>query len=310
VLDVSFFSGEGDLDYELTTYLLGGGPDAGALRADPAVLTMHMGETSPATISWSGLTPGSRYFGRVAFGATGATTDLYVTTPGEPPASSDEPAIAVSPDYVRPGRTFTVAGVGLPSRTDYQIALDGTVATTGITGDDGTAARRLTLPDDAADGAHEVTITAGDLQLTGGLVATRLLVHDVFENVEYLADGGASVSAEVMFGGEGVVHTTCTAIRCSRWTRREPPQCDSRPATMWFGRGLRARKARCSRGSGCSPWRRRRRALSRSPATPTMRTLSTSSTTTPSVLSRRRPSGRRRAPARSYSARCGSTSRW
>jgi subtilisin family serine protease len=211
VLDVSFFSGEGDLDYELTSYLLGGDPDEGTLRADPAVLAMHMGETSPATISWSGLTPGSRYFGRVAYGATGATTDLYVTTPGEPPVSSDEPAIVVSPDYVRPGRTFTVAAVGLPARSDYEIALDGTVAATGSTGDDGTAARRLTLPDDAADGAHEVSITAGDVHLTGGLVATRLLVHDVFENVEYLADGGASVSAEVMFGGEGVVHTTVTS---------------------------------------------------------------------------------------------------
>jgi len=162
-------------------------------------------------MSWSGLTPGSRYFGRVAYGATGATTDLYVTTPGEPPVSSDEPAIVVSPDYVRPGRTFTVAAVGLPARSDYEIALDGTVAATGSTGDDGTAARRLTLPDDAADGAHEVSITAGDVHLTGGLVATRLLVHDVFENVEYLADGGASVSAEVMFGGEGVVHTTVTS---------------------------------------------------------------------------------------------------
>ncbi|WP_160150872.1 S8 family serine peptidase [Microbacterium timonense] len=211
VLDVSFFSGDGDLGYELTSYLLGGDPDEGQPRIDPSVMSMRMGETSTAALSWTDLAPGSRYFGRVAYGATGATTDVYVTTPGEVPPAASEPSIDVAPHFVRPGRTFTVSAAGLPTRTAYEIALDGVPVTAGISGDDGTAARRVTLPEDAAEGTHTVTMTVEDVELSGELVATRLLVHDVFENIEYLADGGAEVSGEVMFGGEGVVHVAMTS---------------------------------------------------------------------------------------------------
>lgn len=211
VLDVSFLSGEGELGYELTTYLLGGDPAAGSPHADPAVMALQLGTTSPATISWSGLQPGNRYFGRIQFGATGAATDLYVTTPGDPVAEPAEPALEVSPTFVRPGRTFTVSAAGLPARKEYEITLDGEVVATGTSSSAGAAARRVMLPEDAAAGVHEVTVVGGDVVLRGQVIASAVLVHGVFENVEYLADGGASASAEVMFGGEGVVHTTITS---------------------------------------------------------------------------------------------------
>ena len=211
VLDVSFLSGDDDLDYELTTYLLGGDPDVGEPKIDPTKLNLQLGETSPAKVTWNGLAQGSRYYGRVLFGSTGASTDVYVRTSGEPAAAPGEPALSVSPGYVRPGRTFTVATTGLPANAAYEITLDDATVVRGLTADDGSAARRLTMPEDAAEGTHTVTVSAGRITLAGSLVASHVIVHDVFENVEYLQDGGASVSAEVMFGGAGTVHTTMTS---------------------------------------------------------------------------------------------------
>ncbi|MBW9109495.1 S8 family peptidase [Microbacterium ureisolvens] len=210
VLDVSFFSGEGDLDYDLTSYLLGGDPDLGEPRVDPASLALTMGETSPAKVTWSELPTGTRLYGRVIFGATGAATDLYVRTSGDVEADPVEPAVSIAPGYVRPGRTFTVSAVGMPADAPYEVALDGSVVARGTSSAVGSAARRLSLPEDAADGVHNVTVSAGPVTLTGSLVASRVLLHDVFENIEYLQDGGASVSAEVMFGGAGTVHATIT----------------------------------------------------------------------------------------------------
>lgn len=207
ILEVATLSGEGTIAYDLTSYLVGADAPEGALRADPAELTLHLAETTKLTVSWSGLSDGGRWYGRIIYGDTGAATDLHVTTSGTAPVDDVEPAAEVDPDVVRPGTTFTLRAVGLPAATAYDIELDDAALGAGITGDDGTLARHILLPQDTELGGHEVTVTAGDTTVGAHLTAAALVVHTVFENVSYSPDGGAEAYGEVVFSGDGTVHT-------------------------------------------------------------------------------------------------------
>ena len=206
VVEVTAFSGDGAVPYDLTVYPLGGVPSAGSLTADPSVLSMRLGEPTSVSVSWSGLEPGARYFGRVQFGDTGRITDVIVTTPGDPVVEPTDLALGVEPGYVRPGKLFAAIGEGLAAGAPYSLSFDGEPVATGLAGDDGRVARQLMMPGDAAEGAHALRLESGDRSVDGVVHASALIVFEAYEIVEYGGDGGATAAAEVAFGGTGTVH--------------------------------------------------------------------------------------------------------
>ncbi|WP_208008542.1 S8 family peptidase [Agromyces protaetiae] len=204
VLEVDFFSGEGDLAYDLTAYLVGGDPSVGGFTADPSVLSMRLGEPASVTASWSGLEPGSRYFGRVHVGTGFDTTNVFVTTPGEPtPPDDEEFTLSVAPERVRPGKGFVVEAAGLDPAEPFTVTLDGEPFARGIAGDDGRAGQNPIMPADTAAGVHVVGIDAESGHAEASIEVADFLVVDTYEYVEYLADGTASAAAEVQFSGNG-----------------------------------------------------------------------------------------------------------
>lgn len=205
LLEVDFFAGEGDLDYELTSYFLGGDAHVGDLSADPAVLPMKLGEPASVDVSWSGLAPGSRYLGRVHFGETNRVTNLVVSTPGEPAAGDEDLAVTVAPEWVRPGKGFSVEAVGLAPAAEYSISLDGEPVAVGRAGNGGEVARYLNVPADAAEGPHVVRIESDGEHAEAELHVASLVIHDLWEFVDYAADGTATAGAEITFGGIGPV---------------------------------------------------------------------------------------------------------
>ncbi len=205
VLEIDFFAGEGDLDYELTGYFLGGESHVGALTADPAVLPMKLGEPASVDVSWTGLAAGSRYLGRVHFGETNRVTNIVVSTPGEPAAGDEDLAVMVAPEWVRPGKAFSIEAVGLAPAGEYSISLDGEPVAAGRAGNGGEVARYFTVPADAAEGAHVVRIDADGGHAEAELHVANLVIYDLWEFADYGADGGATAGAEITFGGIGPV---------------------------------------------------------------------------------------------------------
>ena len=84
VLLVDFYSGAGQLDYTLTSYLLDPAAAVGGLTVDPATLSAGLGETATLTASWTGLPYEQTFLGRVVYGDTGQVTYLTVASGEEP----------------------------------------------------------------------------------------------------------------------------------------------------------------------------------------------------------------------------------
>ncbi|MDQ0894907.1 S8 family serine peptidase [Agromyces ramosus] len=205
VVEVDFFAGAGDLDYELIGFFLGGEANVGDFSADPAVLPMRLGEAASVAVSWSGLAPGSRYLGRVHFGDTTRVTNVVVSTPGQPAGGDEELAVTVAPQWVRPGKSFSIEAVGLAPAGDYTISLDGESFAAGRAANDGEVSRYLSVPADAAEGTHLVRIEADGGHAEAELHVANLIIYDLWEFVDYGADGSATAGAEITFGGIGPV---------------------------------------------------------------------------------------------------------
>lgn len=230
VLEVDFFSGEGDLDYDLTAYLLGGEPNRGAMTADPEVLSMHLGEPAAVDVSWAGLAPGSRYYGTARFVDTRALTEVLVTTPGDPVVDDTETSLTVAPGFVRPGKPFAVTTVGLKPGAPYTVTFDDAPFATGVAGDDGTAARQFMMPADAAEGPHTLRLVSGDRSAEGVVNAASLVIFDGYGVVEYAADGSATAAAEFSYGGRGTSHVV---IRSAAGTELLDERIDVDLDPMW-----------------------------------------------------------------------------
>ena len=211
MLEVDFFSGEGDLDYDLTAYLLGGEPHRGDLTADPEVLSMQLGEPASVDVSWAGLASGSRYYGTARFVDTRAVTDVLITTPGDPVVDDAETSLTVAPGFVRPGKPFAVTAVGLEPRAAYTVTFDGAPFATGVVSDDGTAARQFMMPADAAEGPHALRVVSGDRTAEGVVNAASLVVYDAYGVVDYAGDGTATAAVEFSYGGRGTSHVVITS---------------------------------------------------------------------------------------------------
>ncbi|WP_166408965.1 S8 family serine peptidase [Labedella phragmitis] len=210
LLEVDFYAGDGDLDYSLTSYLLGKGTTEGALTATPEKLEMTLGEPASVTATWAGLEPGSHYFGRIGFGNTGHSTNLTVTTPGSPVAPTDELALMLDRPWARAGTDVAAHASGLIPGGVFTLALDGTTVVTGFGSAGGTADRAILLPADLAEGEHVVTVTTADGSVDAALNVSELLVFTMIENTQYAADGAATTGFEVLVAGSGDVHVTLT----------------------------------------------------------------------------------------------------
>jgi len=135
---VEFFSGDGDLPFTLTSFLvppaaaaaagdvttLDVGPVAptGTFTVDPATLTAGPGETVTMTAAWSGLEYEQTYLGRVVYGDTGVETFVTVAAGAEPaptdpgtPAPGDPGAPAPGdPGVPAPGDPGAAPAPGAP----------------------------------------------------------------------------------------------------------------------------------------------------------------------------------------------------
>ena len=98
VLLVDFYSGAGQLDYTLTSYLLDPAAAVGGLTVDPATLSAGLGETATLTASWTGLPYEQTFLGRVVYGDTGQVTYLTVASGEEPePPTPTDPGPGPGP---------------------------------------------------------------------------------------------------------------------------------------------------------------------------------------------------------------------
>lgn len=127
-LRVEFFSGDGDLPFTLTSFLVPPAADAetgtgsddatvqrvdpiaptGTFTVDPATLVAGAGDTVTMTAAWSGLAYDETYLGRVVFGDTGVDTFVTVAA-GPEPEAEPEPGPG-EPEPGEPGAPAPVPG--------------------------------------------------------------------------------------------------------------------------------------------------------------------------------------------------------
>jgi len=210
VLDVDFFSGVGDLDYTLTSYVLGSSTNEGALTVTPETLHTTLGEPATVGVSWSGLEPGMSYFGTVGFGDSGHSTALQIAVPGTvtPPAAS--PSLGFDRDWARPGTSIEADIAGLTPGASYTVSLDGVAPLTGIVGPYGTAERGLQLPAELVEGDYPVTLASGSTSVQSTLHVSELVVFRALENIAFDDAGDATVAMDMEYAGTGELGLTIT----------------------------------------------------------------------------------------------------
>jgi subtilisin family serine protease len=212
ILEVDFYSGQGDLGYTLTNYLLGSTTTEGAFAATPEKLNMTLGEPATVTASWSGLEPGASYFGRVGFGDTGHSTNVTVTTPGAPVQPSGDLAVSVVPEWARAGTDVAMHASGLTPAEPYTITIGGgaDVAVHGLGSAAGRADKAVLLPAGLAEGAYPVTLesAAGTVETT--IHVAKVLVFNTIPLTEYDSDGAATTQLETSYVGTGEVQVSLT----------------------------------------------------------------------------------------------------
>ena len=210
VLDVDFFSGVGDLDYTLTSYVLGSSTNDGALTVTPETLHTTLGEPATVGVSWSGLEAGSSYYGTVGFGDTGHSTALEITVPGTVVPPTAEPSLSFDRDWARPGTSIEADVAGLTPGAAYTVSLDGVAPLTGIAGPYGTAERGLPLPADLAEGDYTVTLSSESVVVHSTLHVSRLVVFRTLENIAFDDAGDATVALDMEYAGTGELGLTLT----------------------------------------------------------------------------------------------------
>ncbi|MFD3457656.1 S8 family serine peptidase [Streptomyces sp. NPDC058691] len=213
-VEVDFFAGTGPLGFTVTSFVLNDKGAEGAFTARPTTASLTIGGTTAVTLSWSGLRDGGVYLGRVAYGDTGRSTYVTVTSdprtgppPGDPGA---RPVVTVKPDYAVPGRPVIVLATGLTPAVDYQIRIKGSgqVLASGRTSDDGGVARSVTLPAKLSAGKQTIEVryagrTAGDT-----FTVSPLVLRDL-EHVDQQAfDGNPLVALSGGVQGKGKVKVT------------------------------------------------------------------------------------------------------
>jgi subtilisin family serine protease len=211
VIEVDAYSGAGDIPFTLTNSVITA-DGVGSLTAEPASVTTRVGVTSTSTISWSGLTDGTDYLGRVEYGDTGLSTVLTITTPGDAvPVPGGEVALSIGADAVRPGSGFSAVGTGLESGAAYEYVLDGTTVLASSRADDaGTASRWLVLPADLSDGEHTVTLRYAGGEVSAKFTVSALVITAVDPWMSIAFDGSPAVSLLTDFSGNGTIQMTVT----------------------------------------------------------------------------------------------------
>ncbi|WP_382308752.1 S8 family serine peptidase [Herbiconiux sp. UC225_62] len=204
---VDFFAGTGDLAYTLTNSVLDPATATGAFAVSPTSLSTVTGEPATVTASWSGLAPGGTYLGRIAYGDTGHSTVVTVTTPGSPdlPPASDEPVASVDPFWIRAGDGTTLSAAGLTPGAAYTVSLDGGAEplTAGIVDDSGSLWRYLLLPGDLALGDHTFTVATADDTIDAGFAVSDIIAQHLDPWVNHDFAGNPTVSLDVTFVGKG-----------------------------------------------------------------------------------------------------------
>jgi len=206
IVEVDYYSGDDELEYDLTSYMLAADSAAGALTADPSTLSMKLGQTASVAVSWTGLDTGAHYLARVAFGTTGGVSMLTVAAGGTPAPVADEPTVSVNPDWSLPERDVAVSAGGLGGGADYTVTIGDLQVATGVASDAGRADRYLRLPAELTAGNYTVRVasTGGSAETT--LHVAPLVVQRIYEVVEYGLDGAATTTMTVDFIGAGTVH--------------------------------------------------------------------------------------------------------
>ncbi|MCS5717225.1 S8 family serine peptidase [Herbiconiux sp. CPCC 205763] len=212
IAEVDFFSGQGDLDYTLTNYFLGSETNEGAFAVTPEKLHMTLGEPAAVTASWNGLEPGASYLGRVGFGDSGRSTNITVTTPGDPVAPTGELAMTVDPQWARAGTDVAVHASGLTPAEPYTITVGGgaDVVVHGLGSAAGRADKAVLLPAGLADGAYPVTLESAAGTVEGTVNVAKLLVYSTFEVTQYDSDGAATTALETSYVGTGEMRVMLT----------------------------------------------------------------------------------------------------
>ncbi|MFB7293650.1 S8 family peptidase [Actinacidiphila glaucinigra] len=152
LVEVDFFAGTGPLGFTVTSFVLGDKSAEGTFTARPTTAVLGIGSTTAVTLTWNGLRGGGMYLGRLAYGDTGRTTYVTVTSDPRtgPPTSTPgaRPVVTVTPDYATPGRPMIVLATGLTPAVDFQIRIKGSgqALASGRTSEDGGVARLVTLP--------------------------------------------------------------------------------------------------------------------------------------------------------------------
>ena len=213
-LTVDLYSGAGDLDFALSSFLLGADTSEGDFTATPPTVSLVTGETSTTELSWTGLDTASVYLGRVGYGDTGVKSLITVTTDGTPadPAEAGDVKLTVAPKFVRPGQFLTVDASGLAGDTDYTISFDGAVLASGTSSLAGKVARGVAVPAGTTVGDHDVTVTTADGATTASVTVASFVIAGVTPFERPGLDGLPSVGVDTEYSGGGKLHTVIASV--------------------------------------------------------------------------------------------------
>jgi subtilisin family serine protease len=209
IVDVTFESGATDLDYTLTSYLLGGSPSVGDFTSTPDSLAMQVGKSIDVTASWTGLEPGGSYLGQVYYDGTGISTYVTVTSADRTtPAPSEGTLAAVArPDWVRQAHGLGIYGSGLVPGEAYSIYLDGasTPSVTGFASNAGNADRYTVLSEDIPLGQHSFELRADSGSVSSTFMVSPIVLTTVFALPDADYDGSPTLAMDAIFGGKGTL---------------------------------------------------------------------------------------------------------
>ena len=210
--EVDFYSGTGDLKFDLTSFAIDPEHKDGSFTANPTTVTTEVGKTAHPELSWSGLDDGATYLGRVSYGDTGLTSTVTVvadaaTTP-VPDDPDAVPSVTASPEFVRPGGVVIVRGAGLAAGESYELYLEGTSTPllSGTASSDGTLARPIALPTNAKVGDARIELRLKDTSVFAPITIASIVLSDVSELESPGWDGRPIVGIDTNYYGSGTLN--------------------------------------------------------------------------------------------------------
>ena len=211
IVSVSFFSGEGNLDFTLTTFLVNDNTMTGHLGTTPETLPMTLGQPAAVTANWSGLKSGGSYLGKLSYGDTGRTT--YVTIAGDKltetlPAVGEMTATA-DPGFVRKARETFLTASGLVPGEKYDVFLDDSTSpiADGFADDEGKLDRFFNVGQQTAYGDHVLTVKTLEGSASTPIVVSRIVLNYIFPIINAAFDGTPVVEMDALFAGTGSIRT-------------------------------------------------------------------------------------------------------